>query len=116
MDCSRALACHKVVGQARIQREYHQVFYTSGVGLGPRSGLPEQIQLPPPNEGDPITHEHCWVIRFFTELLITECGDKETFDITAQFGGYKMCGYGRELGPMGLEEYLETKACMGMKV
>ena len=36
------------------------------------------------------------------------------FDITAPFGGYKMSGYGRELGVAGLEEYLQIKACMGL--
>ena len=36
------------------------------------------------------------------------------FDITAPFGGYKMSGYGRELGEAGLEEYLQIKACMGL--
>jgi aldehyde dehydrogenase (NAD+) len=33
-----------------------------------------------------------------------------TFNPTAPFGGYKHSGIGRELGPLGLEEYLETKA------
>ena len=28
----------------------------------------------------------------------------------APFGGYKQSGNGREWGPMGFEEYLETKA------
>lgn len=32
------------------------------------------------------------------------------FNPTAPFGGYKHSGIGRELGPLGLEEYLETKA------
>ena len=32
------------------------------------------------------------------------------FNPTAPFGGYKHSGVGRELGPLGLEEYLETKA------
>ena len=35
------------------------------------------------------------------------------FDSLAPFGGYKMSGNGRELGPMGFEEYLETKALIG---
>ena len=38
------------------------------------------------------------------------------FDITAPFGGYKMSGYGRELGEAGLEEYLQIKACMGLSM
>jgi len=41
--------------------------------------------------------------------------NKPQFDSTAPFGGYKMSGNGRELGTMGLEEYLETKACMGLE-
>jgi acyl-CoA reductase-like NAD-dependent aldehyde dehydrogenase len=32
------------------------------------------------------------------------------FNPVAPFGGYKHSGIGRELGPLGLEEYLETKA------
>lgn len=32
------------------------------------------------------------------------------FNPIAPFGGYKHSGIGRELGPLGLEEYLETKA------
>ncbi|HEY8813985.1 MAG TPA: aldehyde dehydrogenase family protein, partial [Candidatus Dormibacteraeota bacterium] len=32
------------------------------------------------------------------------------FNPVAPFGGYKHSGVGRELGPLGLEEYLETKA------
>ena len=29
--------------------------------------------------------------------------------VEAPWGGYKMSGFGRELGPWGAEEYLETK-------
>jgi acyl-CoA reductase-like NAD-dependent aldehyde dehydrogenase len=32
------------------------------------------------------------------------------FNPLAPFGGYKQSGYGRELGPFGLEEYLEVKS------
>ncbi|MEP5247761.1 MAG: aldehyde dehydrogenase family protein, partial [Alphaproteobacteria bacterium] len=34
-------------------------------------------------------------------------------DLNAPFGGYKQSGNGREWGPMGFEEYLETKAVLG---
>lgn len=32
------------------------------------------------------------------------------FNPVAPFGGYKHSGIGRERGPLGLDEYLETKA------
>ena len=34
-------------------------------------------------------------------------------DLNAPFGGYKQSGNGREWGPLGIEEYLETKAILG---
>ncbi|RZV39457.1 MAG: aldehyde dehydrogenase family protein, partial [Acidimicrobiales bacterium] len=36
-------------------------------------------------------------------------------DINAPFGGYKQSGNGREWGSEGFDEYLETKAIMGIK-
>jgi aldehyde dehydrogenase (NAD+) len=35
------------------------------------------------------------------------------WDPYAPFGGYKQSGNGREYGPEGLEEYLETKSIVG---
>jgi aldehyde dehydrogenase (NAD+) len=37
-------------------------------------------------------------------------------DFNAPFGGYRQSGNGREWGPLGFEEYLETKAIMGANV
>jgi aldehyde dehydrogenase (NAD+) len=34
-------------------------------------------------------------------------------DITAPFGGYKRSGPGRELGEIGLHDFLEVKAVIG---
>jgi acyl-CoA reductase-like NAD-dependent aldehyde dehydrogenase len=34
-------------------------------------------------------------------------------DRSAPFGGYKHSGNGRERGPQGFEEFLETKALLG---
>ncbi len=36
-----------------------------------------------------------------------------TWDPAAPFGGYKQSGNGREYGPEGMEEYLETKSILG---
>ncbi|MEQ8839304.1 MAG: aldehyde dehydrogenase family protein, partial [Lacipirellulaceae bacterium] len=36
-----------------------------------------------------------------------------TVDVFAPFGGYKQSGNGREWGPLGFEEFLETKAVLG---
>ena len=37
-------------------------------------------------------------------------------DFNAPFGGYRQSGNGREWGPLGFEEYLETKAIMGANI
>ncbi|CCD85152.1 putative Aldehyde dehydrogenase [Bradyrhizobium sp. ORS 285] len=39
--------------------------------------------------------------------------DYPDWDPNAPFGGYKRSGNGREYGPEGIEEYLETKAVLG---
>jgi aldehyde dehydrogenase (NAD+) len=39
----------------------------------------------------------------------------EEGDYTAPFGGYKQSGNGREFGRYGFEEFLETKAVMGIQ-
>jgi succinate-semialdehyde dehydrogenase/glutarate-semialdehyde dehydrogenase len=33
----------------------------------------------------------------------------DTSDLQAPFGGWKMSGFGRELGPEGLDTYLQPK-------
>jgi len=41
------------------------------------------------------------------------CLNGQSGDASAPFGGYKQSGNGRESGPEGLEEFLETKAVLG---
>ena len=41
------------------------------------------------------------------------CLNGNSYDSAAPFGGYKQSGNGRESGPEGLEEFLETKAVLG---
>ena len=41
------------------------------------------------------------------------CLNGDSGDFSAPFGGYKQSGNGRESGPEGLEEFLETKAVLG---
>ena len=41
------------------------------------------------------------------------CLNGQSDDASAPFGGYKQSGNGRESGPEGLEEFLETKAVLG---
>lgn len=41
------------------------------------------------------------------------CINGQSGDFSAPFGGYKQSGNGRESGPEGLEEFLETKAVLG---
>ncbi len=41
------------------------------------------------------------------------CLNGKSGDVSAPFGGYKQSGNGRESGPEGLEEFLETKAVLG---
>jgi acyl-CoA reductase-like NAD-dependent aldehyde dehydrogenase len=36
-------------------------------------------------------------------------------DVSAPFGGYKHSGVGREWGPCGIDEFVETKAVMGAR-
>lgn len=53
--------------------------------------------------------ENIWALAEELEFGAIGVNVNDTSDLQAPFGGWKMSGVGRELGPEGLESYLETK-------
>ena len=49
-----------------------------------------------------------YLISFFMIGIVWVNHMQPTY-VEAPWGGYKQSGFGRELGPWGIEEYLETK-------
>lgn len=54
-----------------------------------------------------LSKAHSVANRVRAGTVYVNCYD--IFDASAPFGGYKQSGHGRELGPSGLELYLEDK-------
>jgi len=54
-----------------------------------------------------VTKAHALADRLRAGTVWVNCYD--VFDSAAPFGGFKMSGHGRELGPQGLDNYLEWK-------
>jgi len=53
--------------------------------------------------------EHLWALAEQLEFGGVGVNVNDTSELQAPFGGWKMSGQGRELGPEGLDTYLETK-------
>ncbi len=53
--------------------------------------------------------ERMWTIADRLEFGGIGLNVNDVSELQAPFGGWKMSGLGRELGPEGLEAYLETK-------
>ncbi|MGB0913171.1 MAG: aldehyde dehydrogenase family protein, partial [Phaeobacter italicus] len=53
--------------------------------------------------------EQVWALAEDLEFGAIGVNVNDTSDLQAPFGGWKMSGQGRELGPEGLDAYLETK-------
>jgi succinate-semialdehyde dehydrogenase / glutarate-semialdehyde dehydrogenase len=53
--------------------------------------------------------EHIWGLAEELDFGAVGVNVNDTSDLQAPFGGWRMSGLGRELGPEGLESYLETK-------
>ena len=53
--------------------------------------------------------ERIWALADRLEFGAVGVNVNDTSDLQAPFGGWKMSGVGRELGPEGLEAFLETK-------
>ena len=53
--------------------------------------------------------ERAWSIAERLDFGAIGVNVNDTSELQAPFGGWKMSGFGRELGPEGLETYLQTK-------
>ena len=53
--------------------------------------------------------EHAWALADRMEFGAVGINVSDTSDLQAPFGGWKLSGFGRELGPEGLETFLEPK-------
>ena len=53
--------------------------------------------------------ERLWALADRLEFGAVGLNVNDTSELQAPFGGWKMSGMGRELGPEGLEAYLEPK-------
>ena len=62
--------------------------------------------------GDTLDHAEQIARRLRTGMVHLNGSES---DFSAPFGGYKQSGNGREWGRWGLEEFLETKAIMGIR-
>lgn len=53
--------------------------------------------------------ERCWALADRLDFGAVGVNANDTSELQAPFGGWKMSGMGRELGPEGLDAYLEAK-------